>query len=38
MGKELKNTLLGAGFVDIDATASFETFASAAEVAFLPRP
>ena len=37
MGKELKNTLLGAGFADIEATASFETFASAAEVAFLHR-
>ena len=37
MGKELKNTLLGAGFVDIEATASFDKFASAAEVAFLHR-
>lgn len=37
MGKELKNALLGAGFVDIQASASFDSFASAGEVAFLHR-
>ena len=35
MGKELKSAFAEAGFVDIHATASFETFASAEDLAFL---
>ena len=35
MGKELKNTLLEAGFTNIRATASFDSFGTAEEVAFL---
>ena len=35
MGKELKRAFADAGFVDIHATASFETFASAEDRAFL---
>ena len=35
MGKELKRAFAGAGFVDIHATASFETFASAEDLVFL---
>ncbi len=35
MGKELKNTFLEAGFTSIRATASFDSFSTAEEVAFL---
>ena len=35
MGKELKRAFADAGFVDIHATASFETFTSAEDLAFL---
>ena len=35
MGKELKDALLTAGFVDLQATASFDFFSTAADVAFL---
>ena len=35
MGKELKNTLLGAGFTNIEASASFDFFSTAEDVAFL---
>jgi hypothetical protein len=35
MGRELKNAFLDAGFSDIRATASFDFFSSAPDVAFL---
>ncbi len=35
MGKELKSALLTAGFTDIAATASFDFFSNAADIAFL---
>ncbi len=35
MGKELKNTLLGAGFTNIEASASFDFFSTTEDVAFL---
>ena len=35
MGKELKNTLLDAGFIDIRASASFDYFGTEEDVAFL---
>ncbi len=34
MGKELKGSLLEAGFVDLETGASFETFATAGDIAF----
>lgn len=35
MGKELKNAFLEAGFMDIQATLSFDSFGSAEDIAFL---
>ena len=35
MGKELKNAFLEAGFTDIQATLSFDSFGSAEDIAFL---
>ena len=35
MGKELKNAFIEAGFTDIRATASFDFFSTAEDIAFL---